>query len=154
MKRNRLFLLLIFALLTLSQVLAVSAQQAVTVTEDQINRTLRLEFAFNRNVNNARADLQPGQMVLTADIRVRERGQISLTNYAVEAVFVPVIDSRNRLTWQIQSATANGQSASESLTRIINVAVGNGWREWADDNRLPRRVSSVEITDSQMILQP
>lgn len=154
MKRISVLIVVLITSLSLMQALVVSAQQLIPVTEDQINRSLRFEFAFDRNVRNPQADLQPGQVVLTADISVRDPGRLSRTDYAVEAVFVPVIDSRGRLTWVMQSATANGQPASASLTRIINVAVGSGWRDWADDNRLPRRVSSVEITDTEIILQP
>ncbi|HYO87850.1 MAG TPA: hypothetical protein VER79_04335 [Candidatus Limnocylindrales bacterium] len=132
----------------------MSAQQPVTVSEDQINRALRIEFAFERNVRNPQADLQPGQVVLTADISFRARGQTSRTDYAIEAVFVPVIDSRGRLTWEMQSAMANGEPASDSLSRIINVTVGYNWWDFAEENRVPRRVSSVEVTDTEIILQP
>ncbi len=143
---------MLVVVLSITQVLIVSAQQVMIISQDQINRTLRWEFAFDREVRNAEADLQPGQIVLTADLDLRLRGQSSRTQYAVEVVLVPEINSRGRLTWTTESVTANGEPASDRLTRLIDAKVTVGWLDWADDFRVPRQVSAVEVTDTELII--
>jgi len=131
-------------------VLGVSAQTAtartVTVTEAQINASYRVTNPFRRAVSNVSVDLQPGVAVISSTHTYRSRGQDQV--YACSSIWSPSV-TNGIITWTLNSATCNGQPASQNLISQINASIGSSWRNYW---RMQRggRAQSVTITDSEI----
>ncbi|MGQ9908440.1 MAG: hypothetical protein ACUVS2_06345 [Candidatus Flexifilum sp.] len=122
--------------------------RTVTYTEAEINASYRVTNPVRRSISNLSVDLQPGMAVISSTHTLRVRGQDVV--YACSSVWSPVI-ANQRLTWNLNSATCNGQPAPQQLINQVNASIGSSWRNyWRGQHG--GRVQSVTITDDAIVL--
>lgn len=116
MKKTLYTLIVAITVLALALPLAsVSAATArtVTITEQQLNNAYRLRPLPHVRVSNVYADIQEGQVEVTATLTL-ENGEV----YHVAGVFTPVVES-GRIHWTLVSATVNGEPMTPEQQRIV-----------------------------------
>jgi predicted PurR-regulated permease PerM len=138
---------ILIAVLVLAAVPAFAQEsKTMTITEDRINESYRVTNPIRRSLSDVSIDLQPGQIVQTATYT--RRGQ---NTAQVVSTFVPSV-SNGRIYWSVSSVTTDGEAISESLLDQINTSIESSWRRYFKEQRAPGRVTSVEITDTEIII--
>jgi hypothetical protein len=89
-------------------------------------------------------DLQDGQAVISATLTYRRQEP-----KAVVAIFTPSLEN-GRLFWTLQSATVNGEPASQQLIDQINAALGSAWRNYFRKHGPAGRITGITITESDV----
>lgn len=138
------------ALLMLAALLAspAAAQETFsrTLTEAEINDAYRVANPRRAALSNVNVDLQPGQVVITADHATRNRGTVTTIT-----TMQPSVDS-GRVYWNVVSiVTADGQQASEDLIAQVNAAIATSWRNYFL-GKVDGVVDSIAITDTEITL--
>lgn len=155
------------ALLVLAMPFAANAQSEITlpdtakqgsrvpnpivITEDQINESFRVSNPPSRRWTDVAVDLQSGQVVISGNLTLRAPLGQGTTSYAVSAIFTASVSS-GRIYWALDSATANGQPATQQLITQINNSIASSWRNYIRTNARSGHFTSVNITDSQIEL--
>lgn len=129
-----------------------SAQTATTrtttVTEAQINASYRVTNPVRRAVSNVSVDLQPGVAVINSTHTYRSQGQDRV--FVCASLWTPGINN-GVIIWSLNSATCNGQPASQELVNQINTSIGSSWRNYWRTQR-GGRVQSVTVTDTEVVI--
>jgi hypothetical protein len=143
---KRWIFLVVALLAALVPMAAVGAQgNSYTLTEDEINSSYRVTNPARRSVSNLSVDLQPGQASIAATITRRAPRGAGTTSYNTVAIYTPEV-REGRIYWTLQTATVDGQPATQELIDQINAALGSSWRNYIRGQR-PGRVASVTITE-------
>ncbi|MCS7071346.1 MAG: hypothetical protein NZM00_07565 [Anaerolinea sp.] len=121
----------------------------MTYTEAEINASYHVTNPLRRAVSNVSVDLQPGVAVINSTHMLRMRGQDAV--FTCTSIWSPVINSGNVLTWNLNSAACNDQSASQQLINQVNASIGSSWRSYWRGQR-GGRVQSVTITDDTITI--
>ncbi len=156
MKRSILMVLVVAALGALMIPFAVSAQEttegrSVTVTEEQINDSFAVTNPSRRRVSEVVVDLQAGQVQLSFDWSNR-RSSDGAANASVSSIWTPMLEN-GRLFWTLESATVDGEPASEEMMEQINAHISSMWRNYIR-RHMPRGwMTNVTVTDTEITLQ-
>lgn len=117
----------------------------LSITEQAINESYRITNPARQTISGTYVDLQPGQVVISTTV-TPQRGSA----FTAAVTLVPSI-SNGDVTWTTTSATINGQSATDSQLGQINTALANGWVAWWQARIERGTVTSVAVTDSEII---
>lgn len=123
---------------------------STTLSEDQITivvteQALNDGFGERRNVANAYADLQPGQVVITATYTA-PRGN----SFNTRIVLVPsAVDGAAQ--WTVSSVTVDGNAATQAQLEQINNALVNAWTAILQNTAGDGELLSVTITENEII---
>ncbi|MBE2183782.1 MAG: hypothetical protein IAE89_10185 [Anaerolineae bacterium] len=156
MKRSILVVLVVAALGTLMIPFVVSAQEttegrSVTITEEQINDSFAVTNPSRRRASDVVVDLQAGQVQLSFDWSNR-RPDDGVANASVSSIWAPLLEN-GRLFWTLESATVDGEPASEEMMEQINTQLSSRWRNYMR-RHMPRGwMTNVTITDTEMTIQ-
>jgi hypothetical protein len=120
--------------------------RTLTITEEQISNSFRVTNPPRRSVSDVYLDLQPGQVVVSAKLRIRGRDALS-----VEATYVPRIEN-GRVYWSVASASVNGHLASQELLNQINASISSSWRVYFRKQLPAGRITGIEITEDDLTI--
>lgn len=115
-----------------------------TVTEAQINASYRITSPRNRAVTMRSVDLQPGKVVITSELSFPKGKKATL----VVTIAPTVADGR--VTWNLVSATRDGEPVSQDLFEQIQKRISSSWARYAKEKAGNGRVVSVSISDSEI----
>lgn len=121
--------------------------RVVTLTEDAINASFRVSETPRPRFENANVDLQPGQVVISADfVPLRS----SAEPISVTTTIAPTIENGN-VTWYVVSATtSDGGDVSDAVIDRINQALKASWAQYFREQSEFRYVLDIVITDSEI----
>lgn len=142
--RTLAFVIVLLALL-IPAALPAFAARTITITEDQINNSFRVNNPVGRRISNVHVDLQPNQAVITASWTNRN------TTYAIAATYVPRVSS-GRVYWTVTSMTANGQPASADLITQVNNSISASWYNFVRQQAGAGRFTAITISDTAITL--
>jgi len=147
---RKIVLVLTFAVIMIAAAVPAFAQNAVTtsvtLTEDQINEAYRVSNSPRRSVSDVVVDLQPSQVVVSATVTLPRQSPVTTVT-----VLVPSL-TNGRLTWTVDSITANGQPASGDLVTQVNAAIASSWRSYFRRQLPAGRLTGVTITDNDVTI--
>jgi flagellar basal body-associated protein FliL len=143
------FLVIVVLVTVLVPMAFVGAQGAsYSMTEDEVNQTYRVTNPIRRSISNVVVDLQDSQVSIAATITTRARRNANATAYNTVAVYSAEVRD-GRIYWTLESASVDGQPASQEITDQINASLGSSWRNFVR-NQHPGRVASVTITEDDI----
>lgn len=146
-------LLTLAALFVVALPLAVASAQTITCTvtwtEAEINSAYAITNPAFRQVSDLVVDLQPGQaqVTFTLSMRVPREGVVA---YPISAVLVPTIED-GRVLWSVTTTTVDGSALDEAAIERINNAIAQSWVRYLRLNLGPGTVTSITITDTELI---
>jgi hypothetical protein len=141
MKRYAALFAVVLTLLVAA--LPAFATRTVTITEDQINDSFRVNNPVGRRISNVSVDLQPDQAVVSATWSTRRESS------AVVATYAPSV-SNGRVSWTVVSITVNGQPASASLLTQINNSISASWYNYIRNQAGSGRITAVTVSDTDI----
>jgi hypothetical protein len=144
---RRLIVVLVVILTTALMIVpTLASSRTATVSEARINEAYRITNPVVRSVSNLNVDLQSGQAVISGTITLRRGG-----TYDFSVTLVPTV-TNGRITWDATAVTVNGQNVSQTLIDQINTIINASWRNFIKNQAGTGRVSSVEITETDLII--
>lgn len=114
----------------------------VTLTEEQINSSYRIQNIRRVRVTAMAVDLQPGQIVVLSSWQTLRTDD----SFQVETTIIPIL-SDGMLSFAIDSVSVGATEAEPALLDQINNALASSWRAFwrAQVNR--GTVTGISITD-------
>ncbi len=147
MKKWLFVVVALFAVLVPMAVVGAQGS-SFTMTEAEVNQTYRVTNPARRSVSDVYVDLQDGQVSISATITTRARRGAGTTSYSAVGVYSAEVRD-GRIYWTLDSATVDGQPASQELINQINAALGSSWRNFVRSQH-PGRVASLIITEDDI----
>jgi hypothetical protein len=119
--------------------------KTVTITEAQINELYRVTNPRRQTITNVSVDVQEGQVAIAATITTRPRRGVPAATYNTLSTFTPEIKN-GALTWNLASATVNGQPVSQDVLNVINASIFPAWRNVIQRILAARIVGPFQVT--------
>jgi hypothetical protein len=117
---------------------------SIIVTEEYINNTYRVTHPRGYSINNVVVDLQPGQVVINANLNLNN-GNVLVQR----TVFVPSVEN-GMILWTIAEATLDGEPLDPAIIARFNESV-IGWWNWLVWSQVSDYTfTNVRITDTQI----
>lgn len=148
---SRLFVIvLLIATVTVAVTPALAAagatERTITITEQQANQSYWVTHPFSRAVSNVVVDFQPGKVVISKTVTLRNRPPV-----AVVTTYAPNINN-GRLYWSVSSKTLNGDPISADVLAQINTSITTSWRNWVRGKLPASKVTAISITETEMTI--
>lgn len=115
------------------------------LTEEAINDSFRVSERFRDRFDVNGVDLQPGQVVLSAEVTLRD------SSFTLTMVVVPIV-VEGRIEWQVTSITSDNAQASDALLQQVTRAFESAWRNYVRMQTGARVVLDITITDTDLTI--
>lgn len=115
------------------------------LTEEAINDSFRVSERFRDRFDVSSVDLQPGQVVLNADVTLRN------SSFTLTIVVAPIV-VEGHIEWQVTSITSDNAEASDALLQQVTRAFESAWRNYVRMQTGARVVLDITITDTDMTI--
>jgi hypothetical protein len=122
------------------------ASGSLVVTEDAINASYRVTNPISYTISNVIVDLQPGQVVITADLNLAN-GRV----LAERITFVPSVNN-GVIEWTVTTATLDGEPLDPEIIARFNETLARWWDTIMWRSMGDYMVTSVTVSDTEITI--